>query len=572
MHATLSNVRRLTRAELPLEGLTLVQGPNGAGKSSLALGIAACLTGTAAILTGRKGDDGRYMLADGCKEARASVSTGAGSVAVAWPKGEVAVTGEAPPRASRIALGLDQFPTMPAKDRATAFIAAFQSLPTPDDMAAELTRLGLDRATVTGPAGKDGKATKPLLVDELRKGLGAPDGWDAATKRCADTARKLKGSWEEVTGAKWGAKVAADWLPDQLRGVEKLEATQACSDRLYIATVETLKARDAAVGKSAVDQARRAELQALADDALAAQERFEAAGAKVAEATKAQADAHAALPNSAPRCPCPECGAEVEIHAHQLRKVSGPSASGEKLVELRRAVASADATLARLLGERGAAERTAQATADAADALRAMPPEPADADAIAAATKAYADADQRYQAFRGWCRARQIHAEITAWLTAGEVVGPEGLRKAKAQGVLAELNERLAATSEAMRCPAISLSADLEPLYGGAPYAALAGLSGVQSSAQWRVNAALALEIARADRSELVILDGADVLDSAGRDGLFRALRNCGLNVLVTMTMGSRDRAVNLPPRIGRSWWIEGGALGPVKVEMKEAA
>ena len=48
---------------------------------------------------------------------------------------------------------------MPAKDRATAFIAAFQSLPTPDDMAAELTRLGLDQATVTGPAGKDGKAT-----------------------------------------------------------------------------------------------------------------------------------------------------------------------------------------------------------------------------------------------------------------------------------------------------------------------------------------------------------------------------------------------------------------------------
>ena len=97
MHATLSNVRRPPAPNSRSRASHPRPGAERRGKSSLALGIAVCLTGTAAILTGRKGDDGRYMLADGCKEARASVSTGAGSVAVAWPKGEVAVTGEAPP-------------------------------------------------------------------------------------------------------------------------------------------------------------------------------------------------------------------------------------------------------------------------------------------------------------------------------------------------------------------------------------------------------------------------------------------------------------------------------------------
>ena len=200
-----------------------------------------------------------------------------------------------------------------------------------------------------------------------------------------------------------------------------------------------------------------------------------------------------------------------------------------------------------------------------------MPPEPADADAIAAATKAYADADQRYQAFRGWCRARQIHAEITAWLTAGEVVGPEGLRSQGA-GRAGRAERAARRDLEAMRCPAISLSADLEPLYGGRLPRPLAGLSGVQSSAQWRVNAAPALEIARADRSELVILDGG----RCARLGWARRSVPCAQE-LRPQRAGDDDDGLARPGRepaaADRAQLVNRGRRARAgEVEMKEAA
>jgi hypothetical protein len=67
------------------------------------------------------------------------------------------------------------------------------------------------------------------------------------------------------------------------------------------------------------------------------------------------------------------------------------------------------------------------------------------------------------------------------------------------------------------------------------------------------------LYIAIVDGSELVIIDRADLLDNAGRSGLFKVVKSTGKHAIICMTISKREDVPKLPASLGSAYWVEDG-------------
>ena len=94
------------------------------------------------------------------------------------------------------------------------------------------------------------------------------------------------------------------------------------------------------------------------------------------------------------------------------------------------------------------------------------------------------------------------------------------------------------------------------PTYGGTIYLLLS------ESAKFRVRVVLQIAMAMMDRSQVLVIDAADILDKGGRNGLFKAVKTAGLPVMISMTFDGQELMPDLGKAgIGRSYWIEGGVV-----------
>jgi hypothetical protein len=100
----------------------------------------------------------------------------------------------------------------------------------------------------------------------------------------------------------------------------------------------------------------------------------------------------------------------------------------------------------------------------------------------------------------------------------------------------------------------VTVDPDMAIAYGGRAHALLS------TSEQYRVRAVLQLALARLDKSAMVVLDAADVLDGTTRSGLFQMLDQAGLPALVCMTLTRPAHVPDLAAAgLGASYWIEDG-------------
>jgi hypothetical protein len=137
-----------------------------------------------------------------------------------------------------------------------------------------------------------------------------------------------------------------------------------------------------------------------------------------------------------------------------------------------------------------------------------------------------------------------------------DILSPEGLRRQKLAKALSAFNkDRMAPLCTSAGFEMVSVDEDLEVLYGSRPYFLLS------ASEQYRVRAVLQLAIAALDGSPVVILDGADMLDQEGREGLFGMLaEQQDRGFLVGMTMDEATQAPNLKEAgMGTTYWVDGG-------------
>ncbi|MBF0247045.1 MAG: hypothetical protein HQL36_03075, partial [Alphaproteobacteria bacterium] len=165
-------------------------------------------------------------------------------------------------------------------------------------------------------------------------------------------------------------------------------------------------------------------------------------------------------------------------------------------------------------------------------------------------------------------RADKLHNSIRNNQTLIDILKPDGLRKRRMAFAATEFNkERLTPLCDAAGWDAVELDHDLNLRYGGR-----VAIEPMRSEAQvYRAHATLQLALAQIDGSSMVVLDRADCLDAAGRNGLFSMLKAAGVPALVGMMMNKPGAVPDLAAaNMGRSYWIESGEA--VELGAKEAA
>ena len=135
-----------------------------------------------------------------------------------------------------------------------------------------------------------------------------------------------------------------------------------------------------------------------------------------------------------------------------------------------------------------------------------------------------------------------------------EVAAPGGLRKAKMDSALAGLNARCAALSVIAKWGPVSLTSDSDLQYAGRPYVICSGAE------QYRCRVTMQVMLATLEQSPILLLDGTDILDPAGRLGLVNLLRSTGITAVIAMT-ARKDYAQGVAKLFDTAFWIDAGQV-----------
>jgi hypothetical protein len=553
--------RGIERADIHVDGVALLTGCNHAGKSSICLGAAAAATGNPLPLEGVTKAEAGTLVHDGEPEGYVMFEdAGENQSTVRYPKAERETRGK-PAEISAIAAGLASPIDGNLKSRTGAFAPYLKAEPTQKDLA--------DAMDDAGVGGND------KLLESVWKAV-TTNGWDAAHVHCRDTGARLKGRWEQITGERYGSDKAGKWSPEHWVDDTTEEALTEARDAAGTALEDT-------IARGAVDGAHRNRLE---EDAAKFDEADEAVNAARGAMEKCQGEivtarqARAALPNpDAKPVPCPHCGADIivvpDLVGITLEKAGGKEVPKKEIKKVRDAIATADGavrkaeadmvTVRRALAE---AERAFQAASQAQDALDNAADGKSEDDAVATARGSLRLAEARLAAFEAKTTADAVHVTIDSNQKLVAVLAPDGLRRRILMRELEAFNtEHLAPLAEAAGWKPIVLTADFHVAYGGRRYVLLC------NSEQWRCRAVLQAALARIEGAALVILDGADILDQAGRNGLMKVLRAAGVDALVAMTINRPEFVPDLEKAgFGASYWVEDGIARPLDEAMQEAA
>lgn len=561
------NFRGCRSARIEAGPFALVCGGNGSGKSSLCQAAAAVLTGVGVPMVrpaeARPGQltgllakkDCDRIVSDGEAAGYAvlTAADGRDTAKAAWPRADVTRRGS-PPQASPIAAGLVRYSQYDAKGRAALLIDLLGAVPSEGDIAAAATAAGASAALIE------------QTVDRVRA-----DGWDAAAKAAAETATKAKGRWEAVTGEGWGSAKAAAWRPDGWTE----DLAQVPLAQLQESVRAATAAAEATAAQEALDRAERDRLAASAAQLDDAERALAGASSRLAAARLAEQDARRhrdSLPavEGEAGYACPHCGGDLGVSRHPSGAIEivkfQPTASPQENAERSKALRAADDAVRAAAEATGRAYETgAAATAavhaarDAQQRLAAAGPEAtADQDearhaAARALSQAMArlDARTRYDAAAAAARSVAVNGALA------DLLKPTGLRQQTLQERLAVFNAALSAACDVANWPCVAIEADdLRATVGGR------ALVLACASEVFRADVVLQLACAGRDGSRAVVIDGIDLLDADGRNGLFALLIESGMTALVAMTASAPD-SPSVPDLqaigLGQTYWIEGG-------------
>lgn len=496
-------------------GANILAGSNEAGKTTACEVVSALLVRDAKL--DRTKAEIEQLIRQGSRSGSAVLGDPEGKVSCRWPEPELEITGD-PPGASPVVAGRVQPARLPPKERTGIFIESLKALPTQPEWLAGAANAGLTEETALKLWDK---------VTDL--------GWDGAAEAFTKKAREGKGAWKQVTNQPGHPSKGAETWQAPGHDDDLLRVTvEACNVRL----AELQGRRDKIVQGAGRVEAERARLQGLADqvgplgDAVGdAEVAVEQAKAALTAAQKA----FRGMKRGQLEVRCPHCSLPVvlsEAAPFVLKpdpKAQGATTDPKVYDDAQRAVARAEnavPTAERALAD--ATRRAEEAEAAAAELAKLPPPQSADTSAIDAeieAAKAYREA------VRVTHEAMRIHREIVGYTKAAELAGPMGLRKTKLSSLIEAMNASLADLCGAAGWKPISIDLDLNITAGGFAWANLS------QGAKWRVDAAIALYFAERDGSHVAVLDGADVLDARGRNGLLSLAAEFEIPILVGMTL-----------------------------------
>lgn len=563
MQALVSGILAIEKAKLDLQGITLIVGENEQGKTTLAeaIGAALCADPHMRGITTNKNlsallrddhDRGMVFLTHGDK----------GSTEMTWPAGKRETKGEAPPQASLVAVGRRKPLRVPIDERTKFLVSALGAHPRITDLNAAL----------------DATKTPPALREEVIKHL-KENGWGATERYYRDQAARLKGAWEQITGDNYGPVKAEgwspeDWTPDLEDRTEEDLEREVAQSREFLEQVIAARAS----GGAELDALR--EKAGEMDDLKAALEKqdndIEQAQMALVDAKKTLAE----LPNHEVTggLPCPhgcegrQLSVRQTIDGYRLVAVTPENLSKKELKKRREDFASAQGAVQHLdnaiklarseiirIEERMREAQNAQDRLIVAESKtkKAEGEELATEEAETAARMQLDSANGKLNAFMTRTAAAEKQSQIAACLALIEILKPDGLRKTKLQETLADFNsKRLQPLAKAFGLGEVVLDDNLEATLDGRHYLLLS------DGARYAVDAVLQVAVAQLDGSDMVILDGADILVGDRRPGLLMMLASAKINALVCMAQRADGKVPPLEKSgLGRVYRLQNGQV-----------
>lgn len=564
--------RGAERADVVAAPIALLAGLNGVGKSSICQAVAAAL-GSQPIPFFRPGrpdkpaltkTQAKSLLRGGMDKGWVELEVEGKPVArVEWPSMTVHGTGKV--SSSMIATGLLNPMEYEDTARQQFFAELLGAAPTDTDVHAALDDVGVPKDPVA-------EGDQPAPTSGFRRGLLADiatNGWDVVHKRFREDGARMKGRWEGITGSKYGSQKADAWSPDGWRD----ELEEATEELLATAASNAQKSTEAAIAAAAVDAAAIADLKEAArletkaeDDVAAARAAYEKADAAVKPAQNAVTAI--VVPTG---IPCPHCSGVVDV----VQELIGPmklvpsTATQEQIAEAVNRKQAAQGVYDKAIAARTEAEKKLTEARAAYEARKGSGKRLAEAETKKGSREAVdlaRDLQRGHEAdlarWKARAQASALHGRIVGNQIIVDLLSPEGLRRQKLARALASFNrDVLAPLCAAGKYSTITVSDDLDVLYGGRPYYLLS------ESEKYRVKLVLQIAVAKKDKSAVVVLDGADILDLPGRQGMLTIISDVaqddGIAFLVGMTVTKKEQVPDLAKfDMGNTYWIENGIAG----------
>lgn len=578
MKLSIRDYRGVEHADIQVAPIALVTGLNGAGKTSIIMAAGAVLTSTP-MPAGMPKKDAALLVRGGAGEAKASITGAEGVTSITWPAAEPIRDGRNP-FSSEYAAGLSHVLDLDANGRAKVLSQYLKTMPTKEEFARALADTEVAWATSGIGTQAEAPAIKALNLDPMNQRDVAvyrivekvwpeieANGWDGALKNGETTRAKMKGAWEQIAGKKWGEKIAAAWAPAGYDDIPAGATEQHLADSVTVAKAEL---------ESTI---RRAAVAALDLDGLRAKADGLAAAEKVESTAKALKNRlydevmewSKKAPPLVPEAPmaCPHCGGSVAHQDGALVKAAAGSVDAEAVDTIKKARAEFDAQHAEAEKAFSSAKADHEKAFQEANAARAAKVKLEEATAagesateedVAQAKAALAAAEAALKAFTAKREADAKHKAIMQNQAILDIMAPDGLRKRKLTRVLETFNEeRLLPLCQDAGFKPVTIGDDLQARYGGRP------LHLCSESEQYRTRVVVQVAMAQIDSSAMVVIDGADVLDPKGRNGLLNLLLGSDVPALVGMTVAAADKAPDLAAHeLGATYWVEGGQCQPV--------
>lgn len=541
MLIAIRNFRGIASADLNVSGVTLITGPNYAGKTSILQAAAAAMTGSPIPISGLTKAQGGLLVRAGNAGGEITVDTGIGISKITYPGAQHTSEG-APAVISDDAAGMHSFVDDPQSVRASVVSTLLHAQPTEEQLSAALQTLGANEKGIR------------RVWDTINS-----QGWDSAHEVAKQTGQRLKGAWDNETGQRYGSKKGESWTP-----AEWTEDLRDSTEESLAASVkQETEWLEAAISHRAVSDAELSRLTQDAAKLAGLQEDDKRLSDTVAGLIKTQQQIEsgkASLPPDTKQAgvPCPYCGKPVIISG---QKLSAPEEITAAVIATRQAaIEECNKALADLKPELDKQEaelaqiRIAIAGAKIAADKLAMAKQPTGDSAPVDEVRArLTRAQSRLTAYQKYHKAADLHKQIGRNQDIIDILSPDGLRMTTLRTALTKINSRMAELSKIAGWRSVEIKSDLSVTYGGSLYILLS------ESEQYRVRVIMQIAFAELSQSHTLLIDRADVLDSAGRNELIRLLTSIGKAALVGMTIYKKADCPDMGKVGGKAYWIENG-------------
>jgi energy-coupling factor transporter ATP-binding protein EcfA2 len=541
MDINIKNFRGIKEAHLTASKIILLSGNNASGKTSIIQAVASLLTGKTIPIEGLTKKQAGKLIYSGQKDSEISMETANGKSTICYPSAEMSSDGVCE-GSSAMACGIDSILSYKTKERAPIIIDQLNAKPTKPQLLE-----ALQKNNITGN------------VERLWATIVA-QGWDAAHEAASTTRTKLKGSWETLTGANYGSNIAEGWQPDCWTD-DLATTTEEILTGLYHQEIEWY---NLAISETAINENEMTRLQQLVDSGIGVKEKIETIKNEIKKLISDRDELQVQLnklqnPNQQTFLECPHCKGKLKISGDTI-VIGVPLTDIEighiKTIgdELRQTVMAITADLnnknTTLINLFSCYTNATNASKKLAETTRKKPIENSHG-TIEDCKARVEHAKKRLEAFT---KKRDVDSVISKIADNEKLVvllSPTGLRLEVLLSKLHEFNDLLKKVSRLAGWGIVEINSDMAINYGSTPYMLLS------KSEQFRVAVTLQIVFAELDKSAWILVDGADILDASGRNGLFKVLLSTGKESIVGMTTSKKS---DVPPidKIGvASYWIE---------------